>query len=222
MGESKQICTGNHMAKKRSRKPKSPPQQNKPESKPEKAKSPWWSHISLTWKIIGVLSLLIGLVTSYFAFVPKISLTLGEQMLPSDSLSVPFVIANDNPFPIYSVQMNCSIENLVGATAPVDFEGKKVSFPLTGFGTEDTPPIDLEAGEKVTLACSGKKENNPDVDLSQITNAEIIITIKFRPFWIFWTQEKYFRFGTIPTSSGRLGLIPMENKKPSLDGDNRK
>lgn len=177
----------------------------------------FFKRISMFWSVVGVFSVIIGLAASYLAFVPKVSISIGNQVFPNDPLSTPFIVSNENPFPLYSVRAHCSIESLIGATVPVDFEGKKVPVQLNSVGSEYTPEIDLTSGEKFTLGCSGKKQNNPDIDFSHLESAEVIITVKFKPFWIFWTQTKYFRFGTLPTSDGKLSLVPMPNKAPTTD-----
>jgi len=173
-------------------------------------KKPWWRHISRVWATVAAFALLLGLVTSYFALVPKVTVVLGEPMLAHDPLSVPLIVTNENPFTIYNVTTRCSLENMVGVTVPVHLEdGSQLITPVNHAATEYTPPQDMPSGDKLTVACSGFNRGPNGYDISKLSNAEIILTVKFRPFWFFWELNRQFHYGTVPSANGKFSLTPM-------------
>jgi len=175
----------------------------------------WASSISYTWSLVVGISVLMTIVGTIYALTPKISVQPYGSLNPADPFSTPFIITNDSTLPIHNVSSKYEANNIEG----VEMEGEKSEcstcpdISIGGFSSGDTQPIvQMEPGEKTPLFVGGMTLAKPSgeiKDTSAATNAEIIITVKYRPDWIPWQQERRWKFITAMNVEGQLVWVPV-------------
>jgi hypothetical protein len=176
----------------------------------------WTASISYTWAALGVLSVLLGIAGTIYGLSPKISVQSHGSLDPNDPFSTPFIITNEGTLPIHNVSSNYMVNNIKGVGVG---EEEKICdtcpkiLGIGGFGSEDTEPIaTIEAGEKTPLFVGAMKLTKPNggvIDTAIATNAEIVITVKYRPDWIPWRQERQWKFMSTANVEGQLVWVPV-------------
>jgi hypothetical protein len=180
----------------------------------------WGTSISYTWAItwaaIVGLSVILGVVGTVYALTPKIAVQPYGSLDPNDPFSVPFIITNEGTLPIHNVSSNYMVNNIKGVKVGEE-ENACDSCPkiqgINGIGSESSDPISkIEAGEKTPLFVGAMKLTRPNgeiIDTATASNAEIVITVKYRPDWIPWRQERHWRFVTVTNAEGQLVWVPV-------------
>lgn len=150
-----------------------------------------------SWKLLGAIALLIGLVQGYFFFTSRLSASPGPAFRPSDPFTSAFTLSNDGQFSIYDVEFLClhnqtdvetrvSIQNI--ATNPRIFNVQQV-----------------RANERTTTTC-------PRPALNTVERADVSIVARYRPAFTFWQKTQRFRFVTAQQSDGTFQWLPMAAK----------
>lgn len=159
----------------------------------------------LAWSAIGIVAVGFGIYVGYVQLSPRISVSASAALNPSDPFSTPFVISNDGYLPIRDVEFLCRLTD-VNARPPginLSFENISVQGPDQFLGDKNQQTRDIAAGGHATTKCN----LSPLFPVMPIENADISITVIFRPAFFRSQKAKYFRFVTARGSDGQLRWI---------------
>jgi hypothetical protein len=145
------------------------------------------------WAIVGVLATISGVLSLF----PNISVAPATPLDPTNLFSTPFTISNDGYLPIYGVTFRCRIRRVHSEGGGEVITSGKGIYPLRD------PLTVMRSGEKSTVACPF-----PVTFDSPIVGADFDFVVAFRPIWIPWHRERFFRFGTAKNKEGQLIWLP--------------
>jgi hypothetical protein len=149
------------------------------------------------WKMITIISFIIGAVGFYFLLIPKISISPGKSFDQSNPFATRFRISNNGILPAYHMRPLCGV-NEVRADATGNLVGAMTL-------DTDSPSIrKLSGGEftDVTFPFFFQFE-------SPITSADIVCTVTYRSPIAFTLRKKQQRF---TTRKGQDGFLYWEAK----------
>lgn len=161
-------------------------------------------YLKQTWKLLSQLfaltALSLGVATGYLALIPHVTIVETQPFNPGDPFSVPFVLSNEGPLGINSLDAACVINKILTNQSNVIQNSTMTATPTAFLKPH------LEVGERDTLVCP--------VDLmaggaGQVTGADIEFDAHFRPDFTFWRVTRKYRFTTTLDSAGVLHWIPV-------------
>jgi hypothetical protein len=156
-----------------------------------------------TLKVVGVLSTVVvtslGVVTGYLALVPKVTIVQGDLLNPQDAFTEKFVISNDGPLGINSVNVECFVVNMQYEDS-VSINSSPVVRPAA---------VDrMDVGERLTVPpCPFQP-----IAGVKLKEADISIWVGFRPDFTWWHLHRGFRFFTTNDSNGVPHWFPAPLK----------
>jgi hypothetical protein len=143
---------------------------------------------------------LLSLIEGVFAFLPTISVstatTLG-QTSSSYSQSIPFVVSNDGPVSVHSVEYRCFVRK-------AEFT-RRHNLQNELLHDQRLDKRILRSKEKDNVPCIPLYGSDPVADL---ISADVELRVSFRPSFLFWRQENRFRFETYRSHRGELHWLP--------------
>ena len=146
----------------------------------------------LTW-----LGFSLGVVTGYLALVPKVTVVETDPLNPEDIFTSQFIISNDGPLGINSIDISCNIGN-------VAFE-RDIHIGQTRLSSTEAYKTKMFVGERGAMPCPLTSVINLD---ASVRSADIYMVLKFRPDYTWWHIVRIFRFITIMDSKGKLHWLP--------------
>jgi len=161
------------------------------------------SPLKKTLRAFGILLTLfatpLGIVTGYLALVPKVTIVESEPTNPGEPFSAKFIMSNDGPLGINSVDGACIVADMEYANRTV------VLNNWIGQGPSVFKPR-MEVGERATLRCSASEVIHSN---APILHANIVMVVSFRPDFTWWRLTREDRFETIADSKGLLHWAPI-------------
>lgn len=143
---------------------------------------------------------LFGALTGTLSLLPRVSVTALPPIEKSNPFSAPFIISNDGIFPLHSVTYRMDITDVKSIDG-----GRVIINDLTKTDESKYFIINiLTSGEKATTGLP----LFPFQFQSPIAYAEIRFVVIYRPDYLFWKQEKYFRFGLTKDSNNSWTWLP--------------
>jgi hypothetical protein len=149
-----------------------------------------WIVLLLTWSGFSL-----GVVTGYLALIPKVTVTETEPLNPADIFTSHFIISNDGPLEINSVDVSCDIRQ-------VDFEGD-FRYKNSMITSNQLQKTTMFVGERGTVVCP------LGVASSRVKTADIDIVLQFRPDFTWWRVMRILHFVTVINSKGNLHWVPQ-------------
>jgi hypothetical protein len=157
------------------RKRQRPTQPARKEESPKKEK--WWK---VPLELLGAIGVIVTVLSLWLAALPKLSIDISGSLQPHDPMSTVFFLSNDGALPIHDLHTNCHLGDVqYSHNALQDVELMNVPG-----STSDI----LSAGHKMTLPC----EHLLEIGDMPANKAEMIITVGYRPDWVWW--HKYAEF----------------------------
>ncbi|MDQ3714403.1 MAG: hypothetical protein M3388_19610 [Acidobacteriota bacterium] len=134
-----------------------------------------------SWKILSIVALLVGLVSSLLVFASRVSVSSSSPLNPSDPFSTPFYVSNDGLFAIYDVTFYCNFRDVTF------FEGGSIS----GISVRGSDPLipSIEASERATTKCL---LTYPDANRND--HGDIVVVVSYKPKFLPYRKERKFRF----------------------------
>jgi hypothetical protein len=141
-----------------------------------------WRGVSLVWKVLGVILVLLGAVSTFYFYAARVSVTPGATVNDANPFATMFVLHNEGAFPIYNLKFGCRI-NKAESSARVAVIANSES--RSGFTLRQ-----LDANARTSSQC------HPMVSLNaQYDSADVSITASYRPSFSLFRKTQYFRFG---------------------------
>lgn len=157
-------------------------------------------HLPKNWGMFLAAGALFGIVEGVFVFLPTISVstptTSGEKS-PSYSHSVPFVVSNDGPLSVHTVQYRCFVRQAEFTTA------NKLQNQLLHDQRLDKPILRSEEIDNVPCIPLDERDT-----VDELIFADVELRVSFRPSFVFLRQENRFRFQTYRSLGGQLHWLP--------------
>lgn len=154
------------------------------------------------WAIFLATAAIAGFVQTVFAFLPNISVSASTPLDKNSSSylrTTPFIVSNDGILSIYSLEYSCFIRF-------AEFtHGGRMKDSL--FRDANFDKKILRPNEKDNLPCL-PPHMIKGPPFAELIDADIEVRISFRPSFILWRQEKYFRFATYKTNTSELQWLP--------------
>jgi hypothetical protein len=144
--------------------------------------------------------------------LPKISVSTATTLgrISSQQHAYPFVVSNDSPFSIHSVEYRCFV----------------IKAEFTGGATLVNQLIYDPRLDKMILRPNEKDEVPciPLVDpLDDVSSGDVELRVSFRPSFVFWRLEERFRFETYRSLRGQLHWLPKSgaDENPAIAKSSR-
>jgi hypothetical protein len=150
------------------------------------------------WMAVVAASVLLTIIVSFKNLSPNVDVTTTQSLNLEDPLATPFLITNDSLLPIHSVEILFSINKI--RSSRMNFEVENLSL---GYAVPPIPIL-LRKEQKTFLCPPVFKFPSP------IDSGDILISVTYRPSFVFWKKHQYIRFVTAKDSSG----IARWYKKP--------
>jgi hypothetical protein len=154
-----------------------------------------WIVLLLTWSGFSL-----GVVTGYLALIPKVTVTETEPLNPANIFTSHFIISNDGPLGINSVDVSCDIRQ-------AEFEGN-ARYKNNMITSNQLQKTTMFVGERATVVCP----LNPGIfglGNSPVKRADIDIVLQFRPDFTWWRVMRILHFVTVIDSKGNLHWVPQ-------------
>jgi hypothetical protein len=148
----------------------------------------WFSQF---WKLIVAFSVVLGIIVSFLAISPSITVSTSQSLDPADPLATSFLITNTGLLPIHSIIFLCQLNKVV-TTQPVTYIHFKLGYA--------TPPLPILYPQEQKTFWAPKIINFP----YPIVSADINILVSYRPDFLFWHKSKSYRFVTVPNKESIL------------------
>jgi hypothetical protein len=143
-----------------------------------------------TW-VIGVITLA-GIVF----FLPRLSVSPQEPLSPEDAFSTPFIFVNNGYLPLEITTIDCSIDQLTLAGNNKPNIAGAHSYSLR-------EPIELGAGGQSLVPCLKAYHVTMPIE-----SAEASMNLRIKPWPLFWSYPKRFRFTALHDSQGAVHWFP--------------
>jgi len=131
-----------------------------------------------------------------------------ESMDPANPYPISFIIMNTNIIPLHKMTIYVGFCHLVVETP--DFHFSEMPPACTKYDTRITQPKwsnrTLTMDERFTITLDDLIPINPP---SKLRSADILIIVKYDPWFIPLTREKGFKFATQLKSDGRLQWLSL-------------
>lgn len=149
------------------------------------------------WRPYVAAAASFAIIQAVFAVLPKISVSTATTVghILSQQRAYPFVVSNDSPFSIHSVEYHCFV----------------IKAEFTGGATLANELIHDRQLDKTILRPNEKDEVPciPLVDpLEEVSSGDVELRVSFRPSFVFWRLEERFRFETYRSLRGQLHWLP--------------
>jgi len=148
-----------------------------------------WDGVSLVWKIAGIAFVILGGVSTLYFFTVRLSVTPRETLNETDPFTTVFVLQNDGQLPVYDVTFVC-LENRVTFTDGNSIENTAVSTPFFNV------PV-LGANAKTSAQCHPANR----FGVHPVLNADIGLSISYRPSFFPFHRVQVFHYTALPTSN---------------------
>ena len=160
------------------------------------------SFLRRDWRPYLAAAASFAIIQAVFAVLPKISVSTATTLgrISSQQHAYPFVVSNDSPFSIHSVEYRCFV----------------IKAEFTGGATLVNELMHSRQLDKTILRPNEKDEVPciPPVDpLEDLSSGDVELRVSFRPSFVFWRLEERFRFETYRSLRGQLHWLP----KPAAD-----
>jgi hypothetical protein len=165
--------------------------------------TPQWLRIS--WQVMLNMAALLGLVTGYMAMIPRVSVSQSEPLDPDDIFSTPFIVSNDGPLPLETVNISCADFNVVyqqGTTLRSNPNDPGAAISDTSFNAPEVKP-----GERVSVPCALEQMLKPPSWI-KVVSSDISIVVSFRIGYTPLPGRRKFRFVTFRSADNRLHWYP--------------
>lgn len=149
-------------------------------------------HVSTWTKLFAALSIVVGFAASIYSLGPRVTISLGERLLPMNALTAQVIIANDGAFPIYNVQMDCT-------SASVKYVGG-------GSLTIQTGGFLHHEGNDAPVIGPGQKYTTASFCITPMgipTDFDVILRVAFKPF-LLPRQYRDFRIISLKSPDGNI------------------
>ncbi|HKQ06133.1 MAG TPA: hypothetical protein VJ464_13440 [Blastocatellia bacterium] len=163
------------------------------------------------WSLVVAISVLMTIVGTIYNFTPKVSVS-PDTTFP-DPQVISFVLSNDSYLPLHEVIVSTSLKDIEPYVFNDDIQKKIPSDDpnkVAGLGSLDISPGPNHIAE--TLNSNEKRSITFPLPRllfkDPVTSATVEITIKYRPEWMPWYQERKFRFQGIGNKNGQLVWLP--------------
>jgi len=149
------------------------------------------------WSLFQVAAISLGVVTGYLALVPKVTVIETPPLNAHDPFSAQFILQNDGPLGINSVQIACRIG---------DMKSTLYSLKNVGLTNPQLFKSRIEVGERAAIPCSLDPTFGP---VGPVSSADIAIQTVFRPDFTWWRSGAIYRFETMRNAEGKLLWFPQ-------------
>jgi hypothetical protein len=157
----------------------------------------WKTNLGRFGSILANVAVALGIVTGYLALVPKVSVVQTLPLNPIDPFSTPFIVSNEGPFGINGIEIVCHLKYVESEHAHFN------DFNVWAYGLNQQ----LDPGQRDSADCIFSDVFGlPHGDI--VTTADITMKARFRPDFLPWKQNRYFRFVAQKGSDGHLYWFP--------------
>ena len=66
-----------------------------------------WRSVIVVWKVVGVILVLLGAVSTIYFFTWRLRVTPGTTIKDSDPFATMFILENEGEFPLYDIKFSC-------------------------------------------------------------------------------------------------------------------
>jgi hypothetical protein len=119
-------------------------------------------------------------VLSTIAFIPRLSVDPSGSRLTGSPMKTVFSLSNDGLLPVHDVKVSCDVQRLT-SSYHIIIEGIRFAFP-------DSTAETLSPGQKISLPC----DRVVDGEDGSIVDAELTITVTYRPDFVWWYRSIQF------------------------------
>jgi hypothetical protein len=148
----------------------------------------WWASHNLYF-LATAIALAVGL---YLSFSPRLSVSASDPRVPTNPFSAEFTISNDGPLAIHDVDVAYALGRLRLDWGPIiENTPLNPSDPSFAAIIKQGRPMTVLLNPTEKLTTTFQLPGSKQLPLSEV---DIAIWISFRPDWLFWRQEKRFRF----------------------------
>ena len=154
--------------------------------------------------LVAVLGFVLTALTAFYSFSPNISITSLAPFEPSDPFSGPFSISNNGYLAIHDVEALCGLKS-------VEFTNRSFISEIS-VATDQDKAFKISPGESITARCR-VPETIRVPKAVQVKSADISLWLTFRPSFLFWRKERWFRFVLEKSSDGIWHWLPQPEFK---------
>jgi hypothetical protein len=161
------------------------------------------------------VSVILTILGTIFSFFTKISIQPENSLTRSDLGLSTFIISNDSLLPLSDVSYTCKVYNLIPDKLREELQTHKDEGEIGTLTSIELGPGEtylystLQPGDKESFNCI-----NPAIALTNtpIQYADLDMSVSYRPLWVFWKQERKFKFKTQKPEGNNLIWIPSDKK----------
>lgn len=168
-----------------------------PSKEMEAYKKDWKYYISLTWKLLSGVSVLLAFVGAYYDFSENVSVSADTSLNPKNALETRFKLTNNSQLPIHNVNHKSFIDSMRSATGRSGISNSVVEL---------NDNLTLEPKESTNIIIF-----NPSTfpfPIGNITQADVVIEISYQTAFLgrFFgqTQHQTVRFEANPDVNGMV------------------
>lgn len=148
------------------------------------------------------LATLCGCGIAILQALPRLSLNPDAAMNPLDPYMSTFKLSNDGYLSDYSIKTECRI------LCTEDVNRNSIT---SGLANTVQTASSLDPDKSLVVGCNYPGPGRAFQFSSSIAKAIILVRIKFRPAYIFWTKTKSWEFTAAKDSTGSWHWIPIES-----------
>ena len=148
--------------------------------------------ISVSWRWVGVIAIILTVVTSFYSFSARVAVHPELPLSPQKPFSAPFRIENRGCLPIYNVLYSCIIRQVTWKNGGVSNIRTRVL----------ADPIErIDAGKSDTTFFRSLPYR------TKIESADIEAEVQYRPAYLPWSKTSPFRFVTVTQNDGTFRWV---------------
>ena len=155
---------------------------------------------------LGIIGFFVGLGMSVLSLLPKIAVSAASSLDPNNAFATPFIIKNDGPLSIKTVEYSCGLYRLEFVKPPIiqRYAQEDVRFVFTDASAK------IAANESATVFCPFSFDKT-FAQLGPLISGDLSVIISYRPAFVFWRREQRQRFSTIKAADGKLYWHPRSD-----------